>query len=271
MAIAPALNHELDELIDLLEAQIPANPQSPRNRRKLPAIERIMKRYFTNLELALPIEAIEQLYWKYVIQEAAMGKGAWDGIHSTLDAILYTFHNSLVVEMSSQITDVYIGGSAEMVTWGHTLGGIPIAYEGPPISEAIEWAEKHCATLVTRMDEETKRRLAKVIGDGIEGKRGIPGLAKDLRSEFGDMRKYRSAMIARTETANALSQASLDTMKDMGIDGKEWVVAGDPCDICADNAAAGIIPLGDTFPSGDATPPAHPNCECALAPAILGG
>lgn len=263
------LDRELQTLIELLEAEIPANPQSPRNRRKLPAIERIMKRYFTNLELALPVEAIEQLYWKYVIQEA-MGKGAWDGIHSTLDAILTTFHDNLVVEMSGQLTDVYIGGSAEMVDWGHTLGGIPIAYEGPPVSQAIEWAEKHGAQLVTKMDEETKRRLAKVIGDGIEGKRGIPGLARDLKGEFADMRKYRAAMIARTETANALSQASLDTMKDMGIDGKEWVVAGDPCEICTGNAAAGIIAVGDTFPSGDATPPAHPNCECALAPAILG-
>lgn len=269
MPICQALSNELDKLIELLEADIPANPQSPRNRRKLPAMERIMKRYFTNLELALPIETIEQLYWKYVIQEA-MGKGAWDGIHSTLDAILTTFHNELAVDMAGQLTNVYIDGSAEMVNWGKTTAGIPIAYEGPPVSQAIEWAEKHGAALVTKMDEETKRRLAKVIGDGIEGKRGIPGLAKDLRTEFRDMSRFRSAMISRTETANALSQASIDTMKDMGVEGKQWIWPGGECDICRDNEADGVIPVDQAFSSGDMAPPAHPNCECALAPAILG-
>jgi len=269
--VPTTLCKELDGLIEMLEADIPANPQSPKNRRRLPALERIMKRYFSKLENALPMSLVKQLYQKYVIQEAAMRKGAWDGIHSTLDRVLVAFHNDLVVEMSSQLTDVYISGSAETVTWGKTKAGIPIAYEGPPVSQAIDWATKHGAKLVTKMDEETKRRLAKVIGDGIEGKRGIPGLAKDLRTEFGDMQKYRSAMIARTETADALSQASLDTMKDMGIEGKEWVWHGSgDCDICRDNDAEGVIPVGQAFSSGDMAPPAHPNCECALAPAILG-
>lgn len=265
-ALSPILEHELDKLIEVLEAQIPANPQSAANRRAAIRLERVLKQYFTALENALSEDIIEQLYYKYVVQEAKMGKGAWDGIHSTLDPILAMFHDTLRANIAGQVTEIYISGSADMVTWGHTLGGVPIAYEGPPIAQAIDWAEKHCATLVTRMDEETKRRLAKVIADGIEGKRGVPGLARDLRGDFADMRRYRSMMIARTETANALSQSSLDTMKDMGIDGKEWVVAGDPCAICIDNAAAGIISVNDVFPSGDASPPAHPNCECALAP-----
>lgn len=269
--LASGLKHELDKLIEALDAQVPANPRSAANRRAAMRLERTMKRYFIGLENTLSEDMLEQLYYKYVVQEAKMDKGAWDGIHSTLDPILATFHDMLRISLAGQITEIYISGSAEMVTWGHTLGGVPIAYEGPPIQGAIDWAEKHCATLVTRMDDETKRRLAKVIADGIEGKRGVPGLARDLRREFADMRRYRSMVIARTETADALSQASLDTMKDMGIDGKEWVVAGEPCDICIDNAGVGAISVGDAFPSGDMAPPAHPNCECALAPAKLGG
>jgi len=268
--LSPLLEGELNKLIEALEAQIPASPQSAANRRAAIRLEHVVKQYFTAFENALSEDIIEQLYYKYVVQEAAMRKGAWDGIHSTLDPILAMFHDRLRTDIAGQVTEIYISGSADMVTWGHTLGGIPIAYEGPPIAQAIDWAEKHCATLVTQMDEETKRRLAKVIADGIEGKRGVPGLARDLRGDFADMRRYRSMMIARTETADALSQSSLDTMKDMGIDGKEWVVAGDPCEICTGNAAVGIIAVGDTFPSGDAAPPSHPNCECALAPAILG-
>jgi len=120
------------------------------------------------------------------------------------------------------------------------------------------------------MNEETKRRLAHTIGEGIKNKRGIPGLARDIKKEFGDMTRYRSQLIARTETSNALSQASLDRMQDMDIEGKEWVWPGtSDCDICRDNEAAGIIPVDQAFPSGDMAPPAHPNCECSLAPARL--
>lgn len=268
IALAP-LERELEELLNVLEARIPANPRSPVNRRLALKLERIMSRYFTQLENALPDAVLEDLYYKYVVQEAKMGPGAWDGIHSTLDAILGNFHDILVIDMASQMAAIYISGSAEMVTWGHTLAGIPIAYEGPPITQAIAWAEEHCATLVTQMDEETKRRLAKTVADGITDKRGVPGLARDIRGEFGDMRRYRSMMIARTETADALSQASLDTMKDMGIDGKQWIWPGGECDICRDNEAEGIIPIDQMFSSGDMAPPAHPNCECALAPARL--
>jgi len=259
---------ELSEIIELLEAEIPANPLSPKNRRLSARLERELAKYFKALEDAFPFDTVDSLYYRYVTQEA-LGRGAWDGIHSTLEPILSVFHDELITSITNQMVGIYISGQAEMITWGHTKAGIPIAYEGPPVEAAIDWAEKHGAKLVTQMDEETKRRLAKVISNGIEGKRGVPGLARDIRGEFSDMRKYRSIMIARTETANALSQASLDSMKDMGIEGKEWVTAGEPCDICSGNASDGVIHVNQAFSSGDMAPPAHPNCECALAPALL--
>ena len=190
-------------------------------------------------------------------------------IENTLDPLLATFDKTLESEISGQLAEVYVSGQAEMITWGKTKGGIPIAYEGPPIKKAIDWAEKNSATLVSNMSIETKKRLAYTIRQGIENKRGIPGLARDIRNTFGDMSKFRSQMIARTETANALSQASIDSMADMGIDGKEWVWDGEDCDICEENENAGVIGVNDTFPSGHQAPPAHPNCICAIAPARL--
>lgn len=271
MVIALKLERELDKLIEALDAQIPANPRSAANRRAAVRLERVLKQYFTALENALSEELIEQLYYKYVVQEAAMGKGAWDGIHSTLDPILAMFHDTLRANIAGQVTDIYVSGSAEMVTWGHTLGGVPIAYEGPPIQWAIDWAEKHCATSVTEMDEETKRRLAKVIADGIEGKRGVPGLARDIRGEFADMSKYRSKLIAQTETRQALFAASHDNMVAMGIDGKEWILGSGGetgnCDDCIANAVVGIIPVEQEFPTPEGD--IHPGCTCAIAPAIL--
>ena len=120
------------------------------------------------------------------------------------------------------------------------------------------------------MEEESKRLIAQIVSDGIENKRGIDGLARDIRGEFLDMAKTRSQVIARTEACDALEQAFMDRAQDMGITGKEWVVT-EPCDICRANGEAGAIGINEDFPSGDSRPPAHPNCRCALAPVMLPG
>ena len=192
-------------------------------------------------------------------------------IENILDPILANFNDSLTATLNGHNTTTYISGQAEMITWGKTKGGVPIAYEGPPISQAIDWAKSHGATLVKGLDEETRRRLADTISRGIKGKRGIPGLSRDIRTQFKDMSKYRSELIARTETANALSSASLGTMKDMGVDGKEWITIGDS-DVsaeCKANEAQGVIPRDKAFSSGAEAPPQHPDCRCAVSPAML--
>ena len=192
-------------------------------------------------------------------------------IENILDPILATFSETLESTLGGQLAEVYISGQAEMVTWGKTKGGVPIAYEGPPIQGAIDWANKHSATLVKGLDEETKKRLAYTISQGIENKRGVPGLARDIRTTFADMSKYRSELIAKSETRQALFKASHDTMVDMGIDGKEWILgtggAEGNCEYCIANAAKGVIPVTEEFPNPEAD--IHPGCTCAIAPARL--
>jgi len=196
-----------------------------------------------------------------------------------LDPILATFDDKLEAEISGQIAETYISGQAEMVKWANdnlvkeSIFREQGEFEGPPVQQAIDWAEKHGAQLVTQMDEETKKRLAQTISDGIKNKRGIPGLQRDIKSTFADMSKHRSTMIARTETANALSTASLDSMKDMGIEGKQWVTAGDDMvsDECMGNESEGVIPVNQSFSGGVMAPPQHPNCRCVVSPAILKG
>lgn len=256
---------ELDSLITLLEAKIPANPNAPANLRRRKALERELVKYFNKLEKAFPYGKLSGIYNRYVKESIASES---DKIMASL---LATFDDKLVADISGHTAEIYFSGSAEMISFGKTKMGIPIAYEGPPISQAIDWAEKHGATLVKGMDEETKRRLAHAISEGIEAKRGIPGLARDIRTEFADMSKYRSELIARTETSNALSQASLDRMGDMGIEGKEWVTAGDDkvSDECLANEAEGVIPVNQTFSGGVMAPPQHPDCRCTLSPSRL--
>jgi len=186
-----------------------------------------------------------------------------------LDPILRTFSDSLQIRIQGHLATAYIRGSAQMVEWGRTkLTDRPVFYEGPPIQEAIDYASKHTATLIKGLNDETANRMRTVISNAIKEKRGIDGLARDIRKQFNDMSRVRSQTVARTETCDALENSFMDRAKDLGVTGKEWIVT-DPCPICEANGNAGIIPINDLFPSGDLRPPAHPNCRCALAPVIL--
>uniref|UniRef100_A0A6M3KAJ6 Putative portal protein n=1 Tax=viral metagenome TaxID=1070528 RepID=A0A6M3KAJ6_9ZZZZ len=195
-----------------------------------------------------------------------------DEIGEVLAPLLKTFDEKIEADIAGHLTTIYVSGSAEMVSYGKTKMGVPIQFEGPPISQAVDWAEKRSAELVTEMDIETKRRLGKTISDGIKNKRGVPGLARDIRKTFDNMSKYRSELIAKTETRNALFQASHDRMIDMGITGKEWVLGAGGiegnCPQCQANAAVGIIPVENEFPNPEGS--IHPGCTCAIAPARLG-
>jgi len=60
---------ELDELIAVLEAEIPANPGSPKNIRLANSLERELVKYFNKLEKTMPMGGLEQIYNKYVEKE----------------------------------------------------------------------------------------------------------------------------------------------------------------------------------------------------------
>ena len=260
----------LDEAIEMAEAEIPANPNAPRNLRLERSYARLMSNYFKGLEQAFPYDRLDSIYYKNVTMES-FRESAVEDADEILDALLRVFNARLLTSLNGEHINIYLTGSAEMITWGTTKAGIPIAYEGPPIRHAIDYAREHCAQLVTNLNDETKKRLAQVISKGIENKRGIDGLARDIRKEFTDMSRYRSQLIAKNETADALGQAFEDRGKELGLTGKEWVTVGDDrvSEGCQENEAAGIIPFNQPFPSGHMRPPRFPGCRCAAAPAML--
>ena len=182
-----------------------------------------------------------------------------DGI---LNPLISTFSARRLASIEGELVSIYVSGTAQMTEWA----GLP--FEGPPAKAAVDFAKKRGAQLVTEMDKTTKKRLARVISDGIQNKKGVPGIARDIRKTFTDMTKYRSEIIARTETANALGEAFIDRGKELGVTGKEWITAGDERVSleCQENEAAGVIAFDATFPGGTKTPPQHPACRCAVAP-----
>lgn len=107
--------------------------------------------------------------------------------------------------------------------------------------------------------------LGNSLGEGIANGEGIDDLSARVGEVLDD--PDRGDIIARTESARASSVASMDSFAENGIGGKEWMTF-DPCPICEENEADGVIDITDVFSSGDTEPPAHPNCECAIAPVV---
>jgi len=264
---------EIDRLLRLLESQLPASMNSPQNLKLERSFKKSLAEYFEELEQAFPYRKLGELYFRYVKEVSAppvtpFSGNEWD---DWLEPLIRAFQADLLYRVNSHLAGIYLAGSAQMMSYGRTKLNLPVPFEGPPIGQAVEWANKYCAQLVTRLDEETKKRLAKVISDGIANKRGVDGIARDIRKEFKDMSKRRAVTISQTETNQALSQASMDRMHDMGVNGKEWIVDGDErtCPICMGNAAQGVIPIDQLFQSGHMQTPGHVNCRCATAPARL--
>lgn len=258
------LLEEIDETIKALEDKIPANPASEKNERLEKGMEKSLSQYFSDLENAIDWNTIEQIYYRNVLQESL---GA--DVNGFIDPILRAFTDNLIYRMNGYMVTAYLKGSAQMIQWGKTkTTDMPIYYEGPPMQQAINYAKKRTATLIEGLNAETRERVRGVIENAIKEKRGVDGLARDLRNQFDNFGKVRSKVIARTETCDALEDAFMDRAKDMGVTGKEWIVT-DPCPICEENGKAGAIALDKPFPSGDMRPPAHPNCRCALAPVMI--
>lgn len=135
----------------------------------------------------------------------------------------------------------------------------------PPSFEVVQYAITHAAELVKGINDTTRDMLRKVIANGIAEQRGVPGTAADIRKAVADMSGYRAKSIATTEINGAMSQATLDKIKHVGLEYKRWVARTNCCPICAKNKGQGAIPVDQAFSSGVQRPPAHPGkCRCAI-------
>jgi len=77
----------------------------------------------------------------------------------------------------------------------------------------------------------------------------------------------RRKTIAQNEGRVATSEARRSEADERGNEYKRWIATGDErmCEVCGENADAGVIALSEEFPSGHDHTPAHPNCHCTIS------
>ena len=76
----------------------------------------------------------------------------------------------------------------------------------------------------------------------------------------------KALAVAVTEITRSSGLAALFGYQQLGVTQVRWVLdpGSNTCPRCIGNAAAGPIPLGAAFPSGDRSVPAHVRCRCAV-------
>lgn len=140
-----------------------------------------------------------------------------------------------------------------------------IMKDTPRIVNAQADILKKIKSLTDRTSIENMRTL---ITDSFREKDTVQQLTRKIREEFSQYSKVRAEMIARTESANAYGNASLEYYKEAGLHMKAWYTMNDDlvAPECQANEAQGAIPINDNFSSGVQNEPNHVNCRCSVVP-----
>jgi hypothetical protein len=127
---------------------------------------------------------------------------------------------------------------------------------------AIVWGRRYAEGVSAKTSHAVSSQLAQ----GMSEFESIPQLAKRVTEVYADAAGSRALTIARTESNRAYAASQLETGRQLQADGKGWIISGSSyslVDVCSDNAAMGVIPLGAVWAHGEVNGPAHPNCECS--------
>lgn len=71
-------------------------------------------------------------------------------------------------------------------------------------------------------------------------------------------------LVAGTEIQSAIEQEVLEVLQESGFTRIVWLAQAGACERCANNMDSGPISIGEAFPDGSTTPPAHPRCRCSI-------
>ena len=89
-----------------------------------------------------------------------------------------------------------------------------------------------------------------------------------LRRSARSVARERADTIAEQEAALMIGEMELEVFKRNNIKFHVWVTSHDElvCQICMSNETGGKVAVGDEFPTGVLSSPAHIRCRCMTLP-----
>lgn len=120
------------------------------------------------------------------------------------------------------------------------------------------------AALARELMDPLRGKLGAALREGATS--GEPGqVGERVRGRYREWKGRRVDAACRNALAGAYARGLFDAVPD-GVP-LRWVTTdANPCPDCADNTLE-QAPRGQRFPTGHATPPAHPGCHCLVLPA----
>jgi hypothetical protein len=149
------------------------------------------------------------------------------------------------------------GASAEATAAVGNLG------LGPDLAAALAGAGQ----AAQQMAHGIAVTLGRLLAEGAAAGLAAAAAGKTLITALADTAKAAAGALGQIVTA--IGQAALAWYRHRQVERHAWITEGDAgvCPVCDANAAAGPVRMGDPFPSGDLTEPAHDGCRCATVPA----
>ena len=134
--------------------------------------------------------------------------------------------------------------------------------------------DQNLVFLLPRQIASIARFRQKLTDDGIAGDMLERRVARFTQAQI----RSRARTTARTETMRSLNEgqhALWQQAQQRGVfpsgTRRKWILSPEPCPICEDikatpgqDGVAGEVRIGESFAGGVSSPPAHPNCMCAM-------
>ncbi|MHB1472400.1 MAG: phage minor head protein [Dermatophilaceae bacterium] len=155
----------------------------------------------------------------------------------------------------STLTGLYTDTKASWADWKPGNVSAADLTRGPGLSRLLDAAQLRIRGMSTTMLD----RMGTILADGLAAGDPAEKIARQMRGIITS--PSRALMIADTEMARAVSQASQDEYAQNQISHWDWLATPGACSICEDNEA------NSPYPTGQGPQiPAHPNCHCASSP-----
>ena len=179
--------------------------------------------------------------------------------------------------LNQAITAAFQQGAVSMIA----EAGVDTA---PLTSQAArDYIASYQFDLVSGITETMADQMRTTIDAGLEQGKTINQIQQELTDKVPEVSLARAENIARTETARASQNGALAQADELGFEGKQWLISGNPCGLCEGAAAAlagTVTPIkepyfnaGDTIAGTDgkvytlsrpimAACELHPQCNC---------
>ncbi len=146
-------------------------------------------------------------------------------------SISYQKVEELVKNISPEILQGAIGpvlASLVNVSGQRTLtgAGIEVAFN-MEATEVSDYLEEVGGNKIVGINDTTRSKVREALASGIEEGLDLDGIKSRVESVFDEARGPRAWKIARTETADAASFASLQAMEQANLERKQWITTVD--------------------------------------------